>query len=344
MKRTKSNEIEAGAENVASIRFQTTDPKAIVAQLGYDNAGRTIQTIEDVGGLARTTNYSWTLDGQTASMTAVNAVTGDQTTAWLYGTTLADSGVARNDLLCQTVYPDAESWATLTVDQWANLSVDGWAALPAAPTGDVTSKTYNRLGEKRTFTDQRNTTHTYFRDKLGRQTNDCVTTVGADTDSAVLQIATAYEQRGMLATVTSTDSPTPGSGTILNQCALTYNPFAQLTLEQQSHSGAVAVSTPAVGYAYDSGAAGGSATRALDQRNRRIARSMTTPANVVKSNKLLKMERTYGHQEYPFAWYQRNRLCCGLPCAIGGGNERHVRFRQRGRFGPTRRRRKGRVR
>jgi RHS repeat-associated protein len=188
--------------------YQTTDPKSIVNQSGYDNASRTTQTIEDVGGLARTTNYTWTLNNQKATMTAVNAVTGDQTTAWLYGTTLANSGIARNDLLSQTAYPDALGWSTLAVGQWANLGVNDWGALPLDPTGDVTSLTYNRLGEKQTFTDQ----------------------------------------RGVVRTV-------------LNQVALTYNTFAQLTLEQQEHSGAVTGSTPSVGYAYDSGASGSNEIR-----------------------------------------------------------------------------------
>jgi hypothetical protein len=46
------------------------------------------------------------------------------------GTTLADSGVARNDLLTSTAYPDATpAWSTLSTGQWANLTVDQWANL-----------------------------------------------------------------------------------------------------------------------------------------------------------------------------------------------------------------------
>jgi len=41
--------------------YHSTDPKGIVNQQGYDNASRTTQTIEDVGGLARTTNFTFTL-------------------------------------------------------------------------------------------------------------------------------------------------------------------------------------------------------------------------------------------------------------------------------------------
>jgi hypothetical protein len=48
---------------------------------------------------------------------------------------------------------------------------------------------------------------------LGRQTNDCVTTLGTGVDSTVLQLATSYEVRGMISELTSFSSATPGSGT-----------------------------------------------------------------------------------------------------------------------------------
>jgi RHS repeat-associated protein len=236
--------------------YQSTDPMGIVNQTGFDNASRTIQTVEDVAGLARTTNFTWTLDSLPASMTAVNSITGDQTTWWIYGTTLADSGVARNDLLRCTAYPGASlSWSTLDSNGWANLTVDQWANLPVAPDDEhITQNSYNRLGEPATFTDQRGTVRTFTRDVLGRLTDDGVTTVGSDTDSTVLRISRAYEIRGMVSTITSADNATPGSGTILNQVVLGYNDFSQLFSDQQEHSGAVSGSTPSVQYAYDPGA------------------------------------------------------------------------------------------
>jgi len=234
--------------------YQTTDPKGIITQMTYDAASRTTQLVEDQGGLNRTTNTAYTLDGQIAALMAVNSTTGDQITAYVYGTTLTDSGVARNDLLSQTVYPDAaRGWAELSTFDWGNLGVDDWANLLLDATGDVTTITYNRLGEQTTFTDQRGTVRTFYYDKLGRRTNDCVSTVGSGTDNAVLQIATTFEVRGLASTITSTNSATPGSGTVVNQVQLTYNTFSQLTEEQQSHSGAVGGSTPSVQYAYDSG-------------------------------------------------------------------------------------------
>jgi YD repeat-containing protein len=270
---------------------QVTDPMGNVTQTSYDDAGRTTQTIEAYGtSSARTTNYSYTLDNLIATMTAVNSTTGDQTTFWLYGTTLTDSGVARNDLLRLTAYPTATpGWSSLTVDDWANLTVDQWAALTADPTGDVTSVTYNRLGQRTTFTDQRGTVRTLYYDLLGRQTNDCVTTVGSNTDNAVLQIARAYEIRGMVSTITSYDNATVGSGTVVNQVQLTYNTFGQLIEDDQSHSGAVTSGAPSVQYAFATGTA-----------------NQIRPVNITypdgHPHHLSPAERMVG----PLGWYQRH--------------------------------------
>ena len=247
--------VTSTAYDDAGRAYQTTDPMGIVNQTSFDNANRTTQTIEDVGGLARTTNFAYTLDNLVASMTAVNSTTGNQTTNWIYGTTLADSGVARNDLLRCTAYPGASlSWSTLDSNGWANLTADQWANLPVTPDDEhITQVTYNRLGEQTTFTDQRDTVRTFTRDALGRQTDDSVTTVGTNTDSAVLRISRAYEIRGLVSTITSADNATPGAGTILNQVQFTYNDFGQLIEDEQEHGGAVGGSTPSVQYAYDSG-------------------------------------------------------------------------------------------
>lgn len=218
--------------NEAGQPTQTTDPMGYVTQTTYDNAGRKTQLVEDYGGglLNRTTNWTYTLDNLTATLTAVNNTTGNQTTTYTYGTNLTTSGVARNDLLASVTYPD---------------SVDG---------SDVVSYTYNTQGQQVTVTDQRGTVRTFYYDGLGRLTDDCVSTVGSDTDNTVLLISTTYEVRGMVATLTSYNNATPGSGTALNQCALTYNSFAQLIEEQQDHGSTVSGSSPSVQYSYDSGA------------------------------------------------------------------------------------------
>jgi RHS repeat-associated protein len=219
--------------------YQTTDPNGIINQASYDAAGRKVQIIEDFGTggghLNRTTQWTYTLDSQTATMTAINAATGNQTTAYTYGVASTPTYVARNDLLASITYPDS----------------------------DVVSYTYNRQGQQLTITDQRGTVRTLYYDLLARLTNDCVTTNGSGTDVTVKQIITGYEIRGMVNLISSTDSASQGAGTVLNQVAVTYNSFGQLTEQQQDHGGAVSGSSPSVQYGYDPGSSGGSMTNEI---------------------------------------------------------------------------------
>ena len=64
------------------------------------------------------------------------------------------------------------------------------------------------------------------------------------------RIDTAYNYQGNVALTTSYSSTSGGSANIVNQVADTYNGFGLLTEEQQSVSGAVTSSTPAVLYTY----------------------------------------------------------------------------------------------
>jgi hypothetical protein len=63
-----------------------------------------LRTIPDEN---RTTETTYTPDGQIKTLTAKNNATGDQVTTWVYGTTLSDSDVARADLLRAKEYPDS---------------------------------------------------------------------------------------------------------------------------------------------------------------------------------------------------------------------------------------------
>jgi RHS repeat-associated protein len=167
-----------------------------------------------------------------ASLTAENAVTGNQVTQYVYGTTLADSGLATSILKRKEIYPD---------------SVDA---------DDVILFAYNRQRQVTTVTDQAGTVHAYDYDKLSRQTQDCVTTLGTGVDGAVRRIETAYEVRGMKARLTSFDNPTVGAGTVLNESTFVFNNYGQVTSEFQAHAGTVHVSTsPQVQYAYANGSA-----------------------------------------------------------------------------------------
>ena len=60
-----------------------------------------------------TVEYAFTADGQLGSLTAKNAVTGDQTTRDIYGTAVGDASpeVFRNDLLRAEIYPDSDDSA-----------------------------------------------------------------------------------------------------------------------------------------------------------------------------------------------------------------------------------------
>ena len=85
---------------------------------------------------------------------------------------------------------------------------------------------------------------------------DRVTTPGSGVDGAMRPISSTNEVRGMRESVTSYDNATVGSGSIVNDTKFTYNNFAQLTADYQSHSGAVNTgSSPKVQYAYASGSA-----------------------------------------------------------------------------------------
>ena len=120
---------------------------------------------------------------------------------------------------------------------------------------DVILFSYNRQQQQATVTDQNGTVHAYDYDKLGRQTQDRVTTLGANVDDAVRRIEMTYEVRGMRKHLTSYDNPTVGQGTVVNDVQFAYNDFGQLVSDYQAHGGAVNTSTtPKSEYTYASGA------------------------------------------------------------------------------------------
>jgi RHS repeat-associated protein len=181
-----------------------------------------------------TVRMVYNADGNLVRLTACNPTTGEQVTCYEYGVTLANSSVARNDLLRATVYPEA---------------VDGQ---------DRVTYGYNRQGQVTQMTDQNGTVHRYAFDRRGRQTADGVTLpAGSSIDDSILRIDTAYDERDLLGTVTTYDAAE--SGTVVNQLLRTYNAFRQLEVEYQSHEGSVDTEgppvTPHVSYGYASGSA-----------------------------------------------------------------------------------------
>jgi len=135
---------------------ETTDPAGMVVRFEYDDAGRRITMIENYMEVTssssssssssscssgacgpcdpsddtnRTTRFTYTPDGQQATLVAENSRTGNQTTTYTYGTTLADSDVATSTLLRAIAYPDSTG------------------------PSDRVLFTYNRRGQRRTTTD-----------------------------------------------------------------------------------------------------------------------------------------------------------------------------------------------
>lgn len=130
---------------------------------------------------------TYTPDGQVATLTAVNATTGNQVTEYTYGVTPTDSEIASNDLLAQVTYPD-------------NSGGDG-----------IVAYEYNRQGQRIEMTDQNGTVHEYAYDKLGRQTLDKAT-AGTGVDDDVKRIVWSYDNRKRLAHVTSYNTTSGTSG------------------------------------------------------------------------------------------------------------------------------------
>jgi len=225
------------------------DPKGIEARWQKDAAGRRTVLIENYDasepsqdhGANRTTAYDYNADGQLEILTLVNSVTGDQVTRWIYGTTLAESGVADNSLLRAKIYPESN---------------DEYNPLGDGPGGvyERIEYEYNRQGDVTQMKDPNGTVHEYDFDEMGRQTQDRVTTFGNGIDDAVKRIATEYDNRGLPEKITSYDNATVGSGSIVNQVVNTYDDFGHLQEDSQSHSGAVTGATPKVSYGHENGA------------------------------------------------------------------------------------------
>ena len=106
---------------------------------------------------------------------------------------------------------------------------------------------------------------------MNRVIEDSVTTLAASLDTAVRRIETAYEVRGMPIRVSSFDSPTVGSGGIVNEVQFQYNDFGQSILTSQAHSGAVIPgTTPSVRMGYADGAANTIRPMSLTYPNGRV--------------------------------------------------------------------------
>jgi RHS repeat-associated protein len=216
--------------------FKTIDPADREDRTEFDDAGRRTKLIENfvdgdpepgASDEDRSTEWTYAPDGGIESITAITPDTGNQTTTYVYGTTLGDSNIARSDLLRAEVYPD---------------SVGG---------SDRIEYKYDRQTERTETKDQNGTVHAFDYDALGKLMQDRATMLGTNVDATVRRIAATYEVRGLVETVTSYDNATVGQGNVVNQVRFDYNNFGQLVTDYQSHSGAVNTSTtPKVEYGH----------------------------------------------------------------------------------------------
>ena len=175
----------------------------------------------------------------------------DQETKYVYGATLSESGVARNDLLRAVIYPDSDDTTAL--------------GNGADSTYDRVEYTYDRVGRPLTAKDQRTIVHLYAYDPAGRMKADQVVNATGSypawpngVDAYVKSITRAYDDRGRLLKITShgdvTENPDDDSD-IRNQVFYEYNVLGGVVKSWQSHSGAVVPSggseSPKVQYAWE---------------------------------------------------------------------------------------------
>jgi len=183
--------------------------------LQFDDLGRVIEQIENSNSLQtnrRTTRFTYRPNDQIETVTLAMRSGQNQTTRYLYGTTLADSDIAARNLRTAIVTPDG-------------------ARSPLA---------YNRQGEVKRMTDPNGNIHRYEFDGLGRLRADRIVQFGRLTDRTVREIQWHYNREGRLEAVSSLGT----SGRALNGVWYEYARLGMLRAESQEHFGR---SGPALG-------------------------------------------------------------------------------------------------
>jgi len=217
------------AFNARGEAFESIDPAGQVNRSYSDDAGRTTRSIQNYVApcLAPGNEQNVIVDfvfgpgGLLAQLIARNPTTGDQATRYQYGVDRTNSDLASNRILRSEIFPDA---------------VDS---------SDRETYGYNRQGQTKQKRDRNGTVHDYVFDMLGRTTFDAATVIAAGIEAAVQQIGLSYDVRGMVEKVTSySDLGTTKANEVQNA----FNSFSQLSIQYQSHSGAVNTSTSPYAY------------------------------------------------------------------------------------------------
>ncbi len=221
---------------------QVADPDNVVTRYEYDDLGRRTGLIEDygIGGLGRYTTWTYNGNSDTTLISAENAgdydgdstIDNPQQTGYTYDHAVSSRWVTK------IAYPDINDDGTGNLGEPSPKS-DGWVTF-----------TYHHDGTVATRTDQVGSVLTYDYDTLRRKTHELLS-AGSGVDTAVLQLATAYDTSGRVSTLTSRDSATKDAGSVVNQVVLEYDGLGQLTKDYQEYNGAKDVNTLFTGYTYD---------------------------------------------------------------------------------------------
>ncbi|HEY2710739.1 MAG TPA: Ig-like domain-containing protein [Caulobacteraceae bacterium] len=179
-----------------------TDPNGLVRQNVYDQAGRTIQTIQDPGGaghLNLTTTYAYNADGDVISMTDPN---GAVTT---YAYTLFDRSITVTTPLGIATTTTKNAWGqTVTfTDGLGHQTVyvydaDGNLTKTTDAAGAVTQAVYDLDDRATSMTDARGVVTTYTYDAASRLLTQTVDPTGLN-----LKTTYGYDARGE--TISTTD-------------------------------------------------------------------------------------------------------------------------------------------
>jgi hypothetical protein len=157
----------------------------------------------------------------------------DQVTTYTYGVSkgvsAGDSKVAAGNLLQKVEYPDSSGGSDVVTFAYDTSRALMWKKDQA---GNVIETGY---------------------DSAGRKEHERVTTLAGGFDGQVRRITTAYDDRGMVSTVTSYDNATPGSGSAVNQVRSSYDGWANLTTfeaDPDSTIGSSGIPVKSVSYTY----------------------------------------------------------------------------------------------
>jgi RHS repeat-associated protein len=214
-------------------RFEiVTDPMGIKTHTEYNDAGHVYKRIDNyVNGTPgtdddRTVEYTFNSAGQNSKITA-KATSVDQVTENVYGVLSgeANSTVSSNDFVKPVKYPDPSTGQPSTSAE--DQETLGWSA----------------QGELLWKKDQLGSEHVYEYDARGRLEHDRVTVLGSGLDGAVLRISRTYDALDRLVKVTSWDTATVGSGSVVNEVQYEYGRYGMVEKIYQEWSGAVNTGT-----------------------------------------------------------------------------------------------------